>query len=87
MTASADGTAPFTYQWYKDGTAITVTAATQSFQLSTLTAGVYTVKVSNQAGSAVSNPVKLVLIAPPSNVKIDATIAVSMTPSSPTLPR
>jgi hypothetical protein len=83
MTASADGTAPFTYQWYKDGTAITGTGATQVFPLSAATAGAYTVKITNPAGSATSAPAKIVLIIPPSNVRLDATINVTVTSAAP----
>ncbi len=83
MTASADGTAPFTYQWFKDGVAITGTAATQVFPLSAATAGSYTVKITNPAGSATSAPAKIVLILPPSNVRLDATLVVPVTSSTP----
>jgi membrane carboxypeptidase/penicillin-binding protein PbpC len=75
MTASADGTAPFVYQWFRDGSTIYGTTSAQTFTLSAETAGTYTVKVSNDAGSAMSAPVRVLLIAPPSNVRIEANLS------------
>jgi len=54
---SADGTAPFTYQWLKNGA--NISGATQAtFVISAISlndVGSYTLKVTNAAGSAVSN--------------------------------
>lgn len=54
---SCDGTAPFTYQWLKNGKPIS--GATTSSLVVTMTAltnaAAYSLKVSNAAGSAVSN--------------------------------
>jgi hypothetical protein len=86
MSIVASGSGPFTYQWYKDGVAITGTGATQSFPLSAATAGSYTVKITNPAGSATSAPAKIVLISPPSNVRIDAALVVPVTSSTPKTP-
>lgn len=57
ITVTNDGTPPFTYQWFKDGTAITG-ATSASFKLTTTTladAGTYTVKISNAWGFVVSD--------------------------------
>lgn len=65
LEVSASGTAPLTYQWYRNDTPIS--GATQpSLTLTTLTnddAGTYKVTVSNPAGSATSNPFTLSLSA------------------------
>ena len=52
FSVTADGTAPFTYQWKKSGTAITgATAATYTISaVAAKDAGTYTVTVSNKAG-------------------------------------
>ena len=54
---SADGTQPFTYQWQKNG--VNISGATSStFTISAVSlndVGTYTLKVTNAAGSAVSN--------------------------------
>ncbi|PTY06178.1 hypothetical protein DB347_12055 [Opitutaceae bacterium EW11] len=57
----AAGTAPLTYQWKKDGTAISgATSATYSIaSAATTDAGSYTVVVSNSAGSATSSAATL----------------------------
>jgi len=56
VSVTATGTAPLTYQWYRNGTAIT--GATGSFYLLTSAlftdAGSYTVTVTNQFGSTTS---------------------------------
>lgn len=58
---SVGGTAPFTYQWRKDG-AMIVGASLASLVLTNVAAtnaGSYTVLVSNSAGTATSNPATL----------------------------
>ena len=54
---SADGTAPFTYQWQKNG--VDISGATAStFVLNAVSlndVGSYTLKVTNAAGNAISN--------------------------------
>lgn len=67
------GTPPFTYQWKKDGTAISgATASALVFPAIAATdAGAYTVVVANPAGNATSNnAVFTVTLAPPSSVTI-----------------
>ncbi|SUS03568.1 hypothetical protein DF3PB_1010003 [uncultured Defluviicoccus sp.] len=63
LSVTADGTAPFSYQWYKNGTAM-AGATAQNLVLGgvqLVSAGVYTVKVSNGAGSTVSAGASLVV--------------------------
>ncbi|MCP5523744.1 MAG: immunoglobulin domain-containing protein [Verrucomicrobiales bacterium] len=66
LSATAGGTEPLTYQWYKDGVALPqATEASHtlsSFQPSD--AGVYTVVVTNLSGSATSAPALLTLHLP-----------------------
>lgn len=62
FTVVASGTAPLSYQWQKDGAAIT--GATSSTYTTPLTVGsdngaMFTVVVSNSAGSVTSNPAML----------------------------
>ncbi len=78
MKATAEGTTPFTYAWYKGTTQITsATADTllfNSIQLSD--AGSYKVTLTNFAGSGESQTVALVVIqaVAPSNVRITITV-------------
>jgi len=57
LSVTADGTAPFDYQWYKDGSALTgatnPTYTMSSFQAAD--AGTYSAVVSNAYGSATSD--------------------------------
>ncbi|HUG12815.1 MAG TPA: immunoglobulin domain-containing protein, partial [Opitutaceae bacterium] len=65
FNVSASGTSPFTYQWRKDGVAISG-ATGSSFSITSATlanAGTYTVVVSNSAGSATSNGASLTVSA------------------------
>ena len=66
FSVTADGTAPFTYQWYKDGVSITgATSASYVISCAQLTdAGTYYVIVSNSAGSATSDNAVLTVILP-----------------------
>ena len=70
LAVSAQGTQPFTYQWRKNGTAISnATAANYSLTaVTTADAGSYSVAISNAAGSTVSDnatlTVNAALIAP-----------------------
>jgi hypothetical protein len=56
FSATCSGTAPFSYQWYKDGSVISgATAASYAIAtLATTDTGNYTVAISNSAGSATS---------------------------------
>ena len=61
FSVTASGTTPFTYQWSKDGAALSG-ATQQTLTISNVqaaNAGNYTVVVTNAAGSATSNPATL----------------------------
>ncbi|HEU5080685.1 MAG TPA: DUF4082 domain-containing protein [Opitutaceae bacterium] len=88
FAVAADGTAPFTYQWYKNNTAISgATAASYTIAaLTTADAGNYTAVVKNSAGSTTSDVAALsvaaAMIAPsittqPSSVSVTAGKAAS----------
>ncbi len=62
FSVAANGTAPFTYQWKKDGVNVpSGNAATLALVVSATTAGVYTVVVTNAGGSATSTGAALTL--------------------------
>lgn len=61
LTATAKGTAPFKWQWYKDGARISG-ATTASY--ATKLPGVYSVNAENSAGWAASNKVTVIVLAP-----------------------
>jgi len=68
FSVTAAGTAPFTYQWYKNGTAI-VGATASAYSIAAVTvasAGSYKVVVTNGAGSVTSNLATLSVLVPPS---------------------
>ena len=85
FTVAASGTSPFTYQWKKDGTAITgATSAIYTINaVATSDAGSYTVVVTNSVGAATSTAATLtvtaVITAPtvttPTHTSITATTA------------
>ncbi|MET0623280.1 MAG: immunoglobulin domain-containing protein [Pyrinomonadaceae bacterium] len=67
FNVAAGGTAPLSYQWYKNGTAL-AGATSPTLGLSNVQAGDaggYTVTVTNGAGSLTSNPAALTVITPP----------------------
>ena len=67
FTVAAGGSAPFTYQWRKNGVEI-AGATGPSYTIPTLRlsdVGSYTVVVSNGAGSVVSNPATLIVTTTP----------------------
>ncbi len=66
LSASASGSSPFTYQWYKDNAAISgATASTYSIASAQASdAGAYKVVVTNALGSATSNTATLTLNIP-----------------------
>ena len=75
LTATADGTGPITYAWFK-GTTQVATGSTLVFNsIQTGDAGIYKAVATNVAGSTDSNLATLVVIVPvaPSNVKITIT--------------
>ena len=64
FTVVADGTAPLSYQWSKDGNAI-FGATDSSYVIPSVDdadSGFYTVRVSNAAGAEDSSPVQLLLV-------------------------
>ncbi len=80
LTAAATGSPPPTYQWRKNGAAITG-ATTSSFNISSATigdSGRYTVLISNSEGSVTSNPADLV-------VNVAAPPAISTAPANMTI--
>ena len=67
VSVTAAGSAPFNYQWLKDGAVIAgATAATYTLASATTNdAGVYSVAITNAHGTTLSNPVTLAVAAPP----------------------
>ena len=63
FTVAASGTAPLTYQWYKDGSTLSgATAATYTIAtVAAADAGSYTVTVTNTAGTATSDRATLAI--------------------------
>jgi hypothetical protein len=67
FTAAASGTAPLSYQWYKDGALLfgaTTTSLTRT-NVALADAGGYTLRVANSYGSATSSVATLTVLAPP----------------------
>jgi hypothetical protein len=64
FTVAANGTPPFTYQWFKDAQEIAgATAATLSLPLVRAgDAGAYSVRISNDAGSITTSPATLTVL-------------------------
>lgn len=85
FTAVVSGTAPFTYQWNKDGAPITgATASTLTLSpVSTNDAGTYTVVVSNGVGSATSAGAVLTVTVPPT-VTSQPRSTIALTGGNPT---
>jgi len=84
ITVTASGTAPFTYQWAKNGVPITGATSEAYIIAPTVPAdsGTYTCVVSNSAGSATSDNAALtvnVKVIPPSNVITTFTITTTVT--------
>lgn len=78
FSVTATGTRPLTYQWFKDGSPLPG-ATEDTLNLGAVKpgdAGSFTVRVSNAAGSVVSDPALLV-------VQVPATVPVIITPPSP----
>lgn len=67
ISVTADGTTPFTYQWFLNGTAVSGATANPLVitNAQVTAAGTYTVSVTNSAGSATSNNAVLTMLAPP----------------------
>jgi hypothetical protein len=72
FTVNAAGTAPFTYQWFKDNTALP-TATAASLTLGNVVAtdsGSYTVRVTNAAGNVTSGAFVLTVNATPATITL-----------------
>lgn len=64
LSVTADGTSPFTYQWFRNGVALPgVTQSSFQKQLALTDSGTYRVVVSNPAGSASSEDFTLTVTA------------------------
>lgn len=63
LTVGVEGTAPFEYQWLRDGEEVTgATAATVEFTASAATAGAYQLLVRNRAGTTLSGATTIGLV-------------------------
>lgn len=67
LAVAATGSAPLTYQWFKDGAALpNATSASWSIPaVQTADAGSYTVRIENAAGSITSAPATITVLVPP----------------------
>ena len=76
LVASAEGTTPITFYWYKDTSFIGVSDSITFASVSTANTGTYKVTAKNSVGEADSEPVRLIIITPiaPNKVKITVTI-------------
>lgn len=76
LTATADGTQPFTYQWSKDGVAIAgeISAVLDKTNIQKADAGTYTCLIKNEAGQTVGTLVFTVTVVPPSNGTIKSSV-------------
>ena len=74
--SSVEGTSPFSYVWYKDGTAIpNETQSTLTIEnVSAANAGTYKVRISNSVGSADSNEIAIVVPQGPTRANITISI-------------
>jgi hypothetical protein len=72
LKATADGTLPITFYWYKNGTFVGVMDTMVFDKIALTDAGTYTVTAKNIAGEGSSDPLTIIVITPssPSNVKI-----------------
>jgi hypothetical protein len=78
FSVAASGTAPLTYQWFKDNVALSgATAATLTFTATAQSAGSYTVTVNNAAGTTTSSAATLTVnpAAYLSNLSVRTTLA------------
>ena len=69
LSVDVSGTPPFSYQWYRNGTAVAgATEATYTIESADLAfAGLITVQVSNNEGGVTSDPIPLVVTGNPDN--------------------
>jgi membrane carboxypeptidase/penicillin-binding protein PbpC len=75
LSATADGTTPITFTWFKNGVQVSTGTSLVFNSIQTSDAGTYKVTATNSVGSADSNNATLIVIVPvaPSNVKITIT--------------
>lgn len=66
LTATADGTAPFTWQWFKDGVKLnSVVSPLIIPSLQVMDSGSYTVIATNSAGSSTASPAAILAVTVP----------------------
>lgn len=67
LSVEAEGTAPLNYVWFKDGTPISTEIGNvlSIMNAQTSNEGIYSVKISNAAGSVTSNDVTVTVTTPP----------------------
>jgi len=83
FSASATGAGPFTYQWMKDGTAISG-ATSSSYTISSVSAGDqagYTVAVSNTFGTVTSTSSELIPVVSQQQVYLGQTASFTVSPA------
>lgn len=77
LTATADGTQPFTYQWYRNGAAMAGETKTALVITDPKATGIYECEVSNSAGKTRTPSVRL------ANTAIAAAAVITVTRKSP----
>ena len=78
LTASAEGTLPITFNWYKNDVWIGLTDSITLEKIQLSDAGTYKIVATNVAGTAESAPLAIVVIVPvaPNKVKINVTLPI-----------
>ena len=86
FVAKVDGTPPFTYQWRKDGVDLPgQTAATYNVKAATAAdAGLYSVRITNAAGSTISDNAAATIVVKPANAV--SAITTGAAPASASFP-
>jgi len=76
LAATAEGTTPITFYWYKDTSLVGVSDSITFANVGAANAGTYKVTAKNLVGEADSEPVRLIVVTPiaPNKVKITVTI-------------
>jgi hypothetical protein len=79
LTASAEGTTPFTFNWYKNNVWVGVSDNLTFDRIQVADAGTYKVVANNSAGTAESAPLTIIVFVPiaPNKVKITVTVVPS----------
>ncbi len=68
FSVTADGTPPFTYQWFKNNVKLASTESTYGFVTDANSSGAYKATVTNKAGSATTNDAVIVAVPVPAPV-------------------